>query len=312
MLGGVAAGTQVVSQKPLPNSSTQGVSGICPGYMKKVERSFNEFQHAVYGGACLLARRVAESQWCPLKGTIQYFQSNLIEKSDVVLPDKVLPDTAVLLMNNKHSAILMGGYDAEKLENPHQTKSSSCSEHIFSWYPKKGFTKTASQAIGRPIATLSGPTGTYYALIASGTANPVKGVCLIYSVLTALAFCGGRKYNPLRKLIDSILYEEGVNLLSLKENIQAIPLNGLNIENMKLEAKRIKASESFSLTNTNCSETVLAIIKAGLPEHVAGKIRSPRLWATPKDVVDAVHSLAQEGWISEGEVDDEGDIWFDA
>ncbi|MRI33407.1 hypothetical protein EOPP23_10460 [Endozoicomonas sp. OPT23] len=65
-------------------------------------------------------RYLTKTGWYPFKGSVNYAWKSPIgaESASTVVPSKVPDNTAVLLLQGEHTAILMGGFDSEALINP--------------------------------------------------------------------------------------------------------------------------------------------------------------------------------------------------
>ena len=71
-------------------------------------------------------RYLTKTSWMPLKGSVKFMLNPSVpsEEASKVMPDKIWSDTAVLLLQAGHAALIMGGFDSTKLVDPSSVSKS--------------------------------------------------------------------------------------------------------------------------------------------------------------------------------------------
>lgn len=241
----------------------------------------------VQRGYDLLSRTITASKWCPLRGTLRFFETTEEQERSYIAPHEIPGDTTVLLIKKDHAAIIMGGYQLSAQDDIEDIQSYQ-GNHVFSWCP----VETVPAKASRNLRNLF-PQKEHHHSNDTDACRPAE-----YQ----------NKNKSLKKFLQSLLTVEGYNRVKTESRIKAIPVNGLDTRAMREKAREIKETKQFCWVEQNCSQTVLSIIKAGLPIEQAQKVCSPWLWTTPADIENITEKLIEEKILTKGEVD----IWFDA
>ena len=251
----------------------------------------------------LRTRATSLWDWVPFKGTIRAFLGNDVSKATSISPEKIPEDVAVLLVNNKHPSIIMGGFDSS---NSNPNAMADLEKHVFSWFPKDEDTAYTRTIITACIASI--PNEVIYRLLSSEEYDYPR----LLSGLICLTTLSTIFYtvNPIKNRLLSLMSTAGKNTPSIHDKVFAIPIKGLNVKAMQKKAEEIKQKQEFCIVGTNCSRSVLEILKAGLPKEVLKNLKEPTAWATPTDIENIADFLAKQDVLMTGTIDNEGNVVF--
>lgn len=239
----------------------------------------------------------------PFKGTINFLRGNNIKKRSKIDPGCVSENTAVVTINNKHSGVLMGGYDKSLTL---QEKS----EHVMLWstnYKNIG----AMEKLSEKKLEISLALGLYYTFLCLLKPRFSGHLIVPTSYIATLMICKMLGFDDPVKLSLDIFMLQGVSGDTIEEStFEAIPIMGINTSSMRKRALEIKQMGEYHYLSKNCSWAVLECLKAGLPQEVVEKLPSTGLYNTPTDVKRIITFLVDNGYVISGEVDEDGVPWF--
>lgn len=249
-------------------------------------------------------RTISQYSSIPFMGIINWLQENKVKQTSKVSVESIFEDTAVITVNNKSAAVLMGGCEktvaGTKLEENflHFTGLVGTEDPF-------GKLSTRKTELSLSLAIMLGSSYMLSTLIPSTLA----GLTAVY--LTDKVFqCFGN--NPVKSVLE-IGNLKGTYLTNLIESTYIpIPLIGLDTSAMREKAQEIKEKYDYNFFLSNCSWAVLECIKAGLPDEVVKKLPLPGLFTTPTDVENIIAFLIENEYVISGEVDEDGVAWFDA
>ena len=239
----------------------------------------------------------------PFKGTINFLRGNNIKKRSKIDPGCVSENTAVLTINNKHSGVLMGGYDKSLTL---QEKS----EHVMLWSTNNK-NIGAMEKLSEKKLEISLALGLYYTFLLLLKPRFSGHLIVPASYTATLMICRMLGFDDPVKLLLDILMLQGVSGDTIEEStFEAIPIMGINTSSMRKRALEIKQMGEYHYLSKNCSWAVLECLKAGLPQEVVEKLPSTGLYNTPTDVKRIITFLVDNGYVISGEVDEDGVPWF--
>ena len=84
------------------------------------EKKITKTDHTDKPQKAISQRYLTKSNWYPLKGSYNYMSHTPVDSASAskVVPNKIPSDTAVVLIQGDHAAVLMGGFDYDTLINP--------------------------------------------------------------------------------------------------------------------------------------------------------------------------------------------------
>ena len=239
----------------------------------------------------------------PFKGTINFLRGNNIKKRSKIDPGCVSENTAVVTINNKHSGVLMGGYD--KSLTPQEK-----SEHVMFWATNQKKIG-AMEKLSEKKLEISLALGLYYTflfILKPRISRFLAGPTSYTATLIIFKMLG---FEDPVKLPLEIFMLQGVSKDTIeKSTFEPIPIMGINTSSMRKRALEIKQMGEYHYLTKNCSWAVLECLKAGLPQEVVEKLPSVSLYTTPTDVKRIITFLIDNGHVISGEVDEDGVPWF--
>lgn len=301
MLGATSSHTMLALQQPELMPLSKSTHPDIKRYLLHPDECISEFTEP--DRTEITKRTTASKSWNPFNGSIQAFQKNKIDKPSQVIPEKIPDDVVVLLVNNRHPSIVLGGFDSTQ-SNPNA--KADMEKHIFSWFPKD-----AGNANTKMYIAAAGATAVNEAIYQFLKAKelpcprPLAGLMCLATV-SMIAYTD----NPLKDMIISSLSTRGRNSPSIHDRVAAIPMKGLDVKAMQDKAEEIKKKGEFFMLGTNCSRSVLEILKAGLPKDAIKSLKEPAGWVTPTDVENIADFLAEQHMVERGTIDPEGNVVF--
>lgn len=239
----------------------------------------------------------------PFKGTINFLRGNNIKKRSKIDPGCVSENTAVVTINNKHSGVLMGGYD--KSLTPQEK-----SEHVMLWTTNQENIGIMEKLSEKKLE-MSLALGLYYTSIFLLKSRIPSHLLVPTSYTATMMICKMLGFEDPLKLSLDIFMLQGLSKDTMVESTyEAIPIMGINTSSMRKRALEIKQMGEYHYLNKNCSWAVLECLKAGLPQEVVEKLPPTGLYNTPTDVKKIITFLVDNGYVISGEVDEDGVPWF--
>ena len=256
-------------------------------------------------GKAIQTRTVCWHSLIPFRGTYNSFQDNEVQERRKVNAKSIFEDTAVVTLNNRHAAVLMGGCDAPSGDPKMNEHFMSFSGRLISADPYKKLSESKKE-LSLFMVIMVGTSFMFGTLMPWRLAG-LSGLCLTEKMFESVGANG--LFKSFVKLIDV----EGTNQPSLVESTYIpIPLIGLDTAAMRERALEIREQGEYNYVTRNCSWAVLECIKAGLPTEVVEKLPSAGLYTTPTDVENTSAFLIENEYVISGEVDKDGVAWFDA
>ena len=256
-------------------------------------------------GKAIQTRTVYWHSLIPFRGTYNSFQDNEVQEIRRVSVKSIFEDTAVVTLNNRHAAVLMGGCDAPSGDPKMNEHFMSFSGLLSTVDPYNQLLKIKKE-LSLFAVIMVGTSFMLGTLMPSALAR-LSGIFLTEKMFESVGANG--LFKSLTKLIDA----KGTNKPNLvASNYIPIPLIGLDTAAMRKRALEIREESEYNYVTRNCSWAVLECIKAGLPTEVVEKLPSAGLYTTPTDVENTIAFLIENEYVISGEVDKDGIAWFDA